>query len=57
MSEQPGSPVETVAADPDAAPRPEEEIADAGPVDPREQPAAGGTADGPPAQGEGAPDS
>jgi hypothetical protein len=57
MSEQPDSPVETVAADPDASPRPEEEIADAGPIDPHEQPAAGGTADGPPAQGEGAPDS
>ena len=31
--------------------------ADPGPIDPREQPAAGGTADDEPLQGEGEPDS
>lgn len=50
------TPIEPVAADPDALPRPEEEIADAGaPLDPTAQPAAGGTDDGPAAQGDGAP--
>lgn len=60
MSEQPDTPVEAVAADPGALPRPEEEVADAGreePLDPRAQPAAGGSDDGPPVQGDGAPDS
>lgn len=58
-----GTPVEPVAADPGALPRPEEEVADGGgtpgqdPVDPQDQPAAGGSADGPPAQGDGALDS
>ena len=51
-----GTPLEPVAADPGALPRPEEEVADA-PVDPQDQPAAGGGDDGPPAQGEGASDS
>ena len=55
------TPIEPVAADPDALPRPEEEVADAArdgqPLDPAEQPAAGGNADGPAAQGDGAPDS
>lgn len=54
------TPIEPVAADPDALPRPEEEVADAGddaPLDPAAQPAAGGTDDGPAAQGDGAPDS
>ena len=54
------------AADARATPRPEEEIADgeSDPVgaaavvgDPPREPAAGGDAGGPPAQGEGAPDS
>ena len=61
-----GTPVAPVAADPGALPRPEEEVADGGapastsgqdPVDPQDQPAAGGSADGPPAQGDGAADS
>ena len=55
-----GTPVEPVAADPGALPRPEEEVADGpggDPVDPQDQPAAGGSVDGPPAQGDGAPDS
>ncbi len=55
-----GPPLETVAADPDALPRPEEEVADAGrdaPPPAADQPAAGGTSDGPAAQGDGAPDS
>ena len=57
------TPIEPVAADPDALPRPEEEVADAGepaddvPLDPQAQPAAGGSDDGPAAQGDGAPDS
>lgn len=55
------TPIEPVAADPDALPRPEEEVADAvrddAPLDPQAQPAAGGTDGGPPAQGDGAPDS
>ena len=61
--DQTGTPVEPVSADPSALPRPEEEVADGGqapgqdPVDPQDQPAAGGSADGPPAQGEGATDS
>ena len=62
MSEQPDHEIEPVAADPDALPRPEEEVAgvrDADPdgVPPADQPAAGGSAGGPPAQGEGAADS
>ncbi|MCW2776362.1 MAG: hypothetical protein JWN17_87, partial [Frankiales bacterium] len=58
-----GPPLVPVSADPDALPRPEEEVADAGtpsddaPLDPQDQPAAGGTADGPAAQGDGAADS
>ena len=57
------TPIESPAADPDALPRPEEEIADAvrdgsgEPLDPQDQPAAGGTDGGPAAQGDGAPDS
>ncbi len=55
------TPIEPVAADPLAVPRPEEEVADAvrdgAPVDPAEQPAAGGSDDGAPVQGDGAPDS
>ncbi|MCW2607026.1 MAG: hypothetical protein JWO60_1719 [Frankiales bacterium] len=55
------TPVEPVAADPDALPRPEEEVADAvrdsEPLDPHDQPAAGGSDEGPAAQGDGAPDS
>lgn len=47
------TPIEPVAADPDALPRPEEEVADAV----RDQPVAGGTDEGPAAQGDGAPDS
>ena len=52
-------PVEPLRQDPDATPRPEEEVADAGRDvdDPQAQPVAGGSDDGPPAQGEGAPDS
>ncbi|MDP9435801.1 MAG: hypothetical protein M3P93_11670 [Actinomycetota bacterium] len=80
MSEQPDHELEPVAADPDAQPRPEEEVAgvrDAGAPssggrsgqeftrapaaglteDPADQPVAGGSDDGPPAQGEGAADS
>ena len=50
--------LEPVTADPDALPRPEEEVADAGRDDrPPREPAAGGGAGGEPAQGEGAPDS
>lgn len=64
------TPIESPAADPDALPRPEEEVADAvrdsddggrggsgAAADPQAQPVAGGTDDGPPAQGDGAPDS
>lgn len=57
------TPIEPVSADQQALPRPEEEIADAGenadaePLDPQRQPAAGGSDAGPAAQGDGAPDS
>lgn len=56
------TPIEPVAADPDTLPRPEEEVADAArpddaPLDPQVQPAAGGSDEGPAAQGDGAPDS
>ena len=80
MSQQPDHELEVVAGDPDALPRPEEEVAgvrearapssagrsDQKPLgapasgsaeDPADQPVAGGSDDGPPAQGEGAADS
>ena len=58
MSMQPDHGIESVAADPDALPRPEEEVADAvRDSAPSREPVAGGTDDGEPAQGEGAPDS
>ena len=52
MSTPDDTPVQQVRPDADTAPRPEEEVADA-----TREPAAGGDADGPPAQGEGAADS
>ena len=62
MTQQPDHEIEQVRLDPDALPRPEEEVADAArgrgePEDPQRQPVAGGTDDGEPAQGSGTPDS
>jgi hypothetical protein len=57
MTEHPHEPDE-LEPDPSVPPRPEEEVADAARQDPaRTAPVAGGDDDGPPAQGEGRPDS
>lgn len=61
MSDQPDHELEPVRLDPDEAPRPEEDVADAGGAGPAPGPAAAPTAQldtaGEPAQGEGAADS
>jgi hypothetical protein len=64
MTQHPHEPAE-LEPDPAVAPRPEEALADALREEPtqtrtqppEDEPVAGGNADGPPAQGEGRPDS